>query len=65
MNLCFGKNNDGVFGFVDSDYAKDINNRRSISGYVFTLGGCAISWIVVYGCAFNDRSRIYGCYGRF
>ena len=44
MSLCFGKNNDGVFGFVDSDYAKDINNRRSISGYVFTLGGCAISW---------------------
>lgn len=44
MYLCFGKNDDGVFGFVDSDYAKDIDNRRSISGYVFTLGGCAISW---------------------
>jgi len=44
MSLCFGKNNDGVFDFVDSDYAKDINNRGSISGYVFTLGSCAISW---------------------
>ena len=44
MSLYFGKNNDGVFGVVDSDYSKDINTRRSISGYVFTLGGCAISW---------------------
>lgn len=31
-------------GFTDSDYAGDKNNRRSTSGYVFTLCGGAISW---------------------
>ena len=29
---------------VDSDHGKDIDNRRSITGYVFTLDGYAISW---------------------
>src|SRR5207248_5268244 len=31
-------------GFSDSDYAGDTDNRRSTSGYVFTLNGSAISW---------------------
>ena len=45
-DLClhFGRNSSGVFGYVDSDHAKDIDNRRSVTGYVFPLGGCAISW---------------------
>ena len=30
-------------GFSDSDYAGDIDNRRSTSSYVFTLNGSAIS----------------------
>ena len=42
--LHFGKNSTGVLGYVDSDHAKDIDNRRSVTGYVFTLNGCAISW---------------------
>lgn len=33
-----------VFGYVDSDYAGDLDKRRSLTGYVFTLSGCAISW---------------------
>lgn len=33
-----------VVGFVDSDYAEDLDRRRSISGYIFTLCGGAISW---------------------
>jgi hypothetical protein len=28
---------------VDSDYAADLNKRRSLTGYVFTVGGCAVS----------------------
>jgi ATP-binding cassette subfamily B (MDR/TAP) protein 1 len=29
---------------VDSDYAADLDKRRSLTGYVFTIGGCAVSW---------------------
>jgi hypothetical protein len=31
-------------GFSDSDFAADTDNRRSTSGYVFTINGSAISW---------------------
>ena len=31
-----------IVGYSDFDYAKD--NRKSTSGYVFTLAGGAISW---------------------
>lgn len=30
--------------FTDSDYAGDLNDRRSTSGYVFKLGSGAVSW---------------------
>jgi hypothetical protein len=33
-----------VIGYVDSDYAGDLDKRRSLTGFVFTLSGCAISW---------------------
>ena len=42
--LQFGRTRDGVTGCVDSDYARDLNKRRSLTRYVFTIGGCAISW---------------------
>ena len=41
--LCFGKSRDGLVGYVDSDYAGDLDKRRSLSGYVFTVGSCAVS----------------------
>ncbi|KAE8733183.1 Detected protein of unknown function [Hibiscus syriacus] len=31
-------------GYVDSDYAGGLDNRRSTTGYVFTLGGGPICW---------------------
>nr|GEW12137.1 hypothetical protein [Tanacetum cinerariifolium] len=37
-------NHVGVTGFVDSDYAKDSNNGRSITGYAFLVQGCVVSW---------------------
>ncbi|KAG8497798.1 hypothetical protein CXB51_007413 [Gossypium anomalum] len=41
--LQFGRTKDGVIGYVDADFAGDLDRRRSLTGYVFTIGGCAIS----------------------
>ncbi|KAG8481358.1 hypothetical protein CXB51_026131 [Gossypium anomalum] len=39
----FGRTKDGVIGYVNANFAGDLD-RRSLAGYVFTIGGCAISW---------------------
>lgn len=31
-------------GFTDSDWAGSVDDRKSTSGYVFSLGSCAITW---------------------
>ena len=31
-------------GYVDADWANNMNDRRSIGGYVFVLAGGAVSW---------------------
>ena len=33
-----------IVGYVDSDYARDLDKRRSLTRYVFTLCGNVISW---------------------
>nr|GEX24388.1 retrotransposon protein, putative, Ty1-copia subclass [Tanacetum cinerariifolium] len=33
-----------VTGFVDSDYAKDLDKGRIITGYTFLVQGCVVSW---------------------
>jgi hypothetical protein len=33
-----------VVGWSDSDYASDVGERRSRTGYVFMLNGAAMSW---------------------
>ncbi|KAG8503781.1 hypothetical protein CXB51_001898 [Gossypium anomalum] len=40
----FGRTEDGVIGYVDADFVGAIDRRRSLTGYVFTIEGCAISW---------------------
>jgi hypothetical protein len=45
--LVFQRGNPGgtvLHGFVDADWASDVNDRKSTSGFVFMLGGGAISW---------------------
>lgn len=33
-----------IVGYADSDWASDKDTRRSVTAYVYTLGGAAISW---------------------
>jgi hypothetical protein len=33
-----------LHGFVDADWASDVNDCKSTSGFVFMLGGAAVSW---------------------
>ena len=42
--LEFGRQEDTLCGYVDSDLAGDLDQRRSLTGYVFTIGGGAVSW---------------------
>lgn len=42
--LTFRKGEDGISAYSDSDWARDKIDRKSFSGYVFSLGGTAVSW---------------------
>jgi hypothetical protein len=33
-----------LFGYADADWASDVNDRKSTSGYIFKLAGAAVSW---------------------
>ena len=45
LNLVFTKEKEfRVTRYCDSDYAADLDRRRSVSGYVFTVGGNTVSW---------------------
>ncbi|MCO5591784.1 hypothetical protein L7F22_045776 [Adiantum nelumboides] len=40
----FGKGKLSVVGYTDADFARDLDRRRSISDYLYTFAGGAISW---------------------
>ena len=42
--IVLGETNDYLIGFCDADYAGNQDNRRSTSGFIFTLFGGAVSW---------------------
>ena len=44
LYLVFGRNSTGLFGYVVSNYAGDLDRRRSLTGCVFTIGSCAMCW---------------------
>ena len=47
QKLTFQKGSPGgsiLHSYVDADWASDINDRKSTSGYAFMLGGGAVSW---------------------
>jgi len=31
-------------GYVEADYVRDLDQRRSMTGYMFTVAECVISW---------------------
>ena len=43
--LCYGGSNFTIRGYVDSDFAGDLDKRKSTTDYVFTLAGGAVSWV--------------------
>jgi hypothetical protein len=45
MKLCFGLDELEIKGFTDADFAGDMDDRKSTSGYVFLFGGTAVSWL--------------------
>lgn len=42
--LVYGSKREGLQGYSDADWGSSTEHRHSISGYVFTLDGGAISW---------------------
>jgi hypothetical protein len=42
--LKFGRTRKGLVGYVDTNYTTDLDKRRSLTSYVFTVGDCAVSW---------------------
>jgi hypothetical protein len=44
--LCFGGSDTILQGYVDSNMEGDKDSRRSTTGYVFTVGGTTLSWIL-------------------
>ncbi|KAG8503382.1 hypothetical protein CXB51_001329 [Gossypium anomalum] len=44
MYAMFGRTRNGVIGYVDADFAGDLDRKRSLTSYAFTTEGCAISW---------------------
>lgn len=43
--LAFRKQADHfIHGYTDADWAADVDERKSCTGYVFIRSGCAITW---------------------
>ena len=45
MALCFGLEDLKITGYIDADFAGDIDDRKSTSGYIFLFGGTVVSWL--------------------
>ena len=41
----FGKGELKVQGYIDADFGGEVDNRKSTTSYVFTIGNIAESWM--------------------
>lgn len=43
--VCYSRDySDEILGYSDSNYGGDVCDRHSTTGYIFTIGGGAVSW---------------------
>ena len=60
MHLLQGSKGTCVEGYTDADYARDMDKRRSTSGYVFMFTGgamsCDLGCKIVHQCQLLKRS---------
>ena len=42
--LLYSRNDGTMIGYLDADWAGDMNDRKSTSGYLFMMSGAAVSW---------------------
>ena len=42
--LLYSRNDGTIIGYSDADWAGDMNDRKSTSGYLFMMSGAAVSW---------------------
>ena len=45
MKLCFGISDLEVIRYIDADFVRDVDDRKSTSGHIFLFGGTIISWL--------------------
>lgn len=44
LKLCFGSEKPILTGYTDSDLARDVDSRKSISSYLITFIGGVVAW---------------------
>ncbi|XP_039312381.1 secreted RxLR effector protein 161-like [Solenopsis invicta] len=44
MTFCKGNSNNILTGFTDADWANDMEERKSITGYIFEVYGNTVNW---------------------
>ena len=42
--ILYSRSDSNCVGFSDADWGGDLDDRKSVSGYVFQIGGSAINW---------------------
>jgi hypothetical protein len=44
-SILYGTPNNQILGYADSNYAADLDDRKSTAGYIFLVNGGTVSWI--------------------
>ena len=45
MCLCYSRESEGLLGYSDADWAGDHTDRKSTTGFCFTMSGAAVVWL--------------------